>query len=328
MLEVFAITIAGIGFFFVGIHFLTDNLNNQANLWLRSVFQSSIGKSRNGFMVGLILGSLTQTTTVAVFILAGLTAAGLTTIKAGLPILLGVNIGTSALIFLSTLEVQTVMLIAMGVVGITINAKKFRSSQPLLLSVFGIGLLFIGIDFLQEGGLLFIENIQVQHMVSLHSESYLIGFLSGIILRVLTMSGAAATLLAMSLSSSDMFDVQLAVITIYGVNFGAAVTTWLFSWGVSGNSRKITHYQVLFDVLGTVILVPLFLLENATGVPLVQALVVAFTDSTQLQMAYVYLVFNLTSALALVALMWFLTSQSVMPAGSSMKALRDRSWYR
>ena len=72
------------------------------------------------------------------------------------------------------------------------------------------------------------------------------------------MSGAAATLLAVSLSSSGIVDIQLATITIYGVNFGAAVTTWLFSWGVSGNSRKITRYQVLFDVLGTMILVPLF----------------------------------------------------------------------
>jgi phosphate:Na+ symporter len=328
MLDIFATTFAGIGFFFVGIHFLTDNLNNQANLWLRSVCHSSLGKSRNGFLVGLILGSVTQTTTVAVFILAGLTAAGMTTIKAGLPILLGVNIGTSALIFLATLDIQTVMLIATGIVGITINARKFRSSQPLLLSVFGIGLLFIGIDFLQEGGLLITENTQIRQLLSLHSESYLIGFLAGIVLRVLTMSGAAATLLAMSLSTSDIFDIQLAVITIYGVNFGAAVTTWLFSWGVSGNSRKITRYQVLFDVLGTLILVPLFLLENASGAPLIQALVVAFTDNSQLQMAYVYLIFNLTSAAALVAVLRYQTSQSEMSVDSIMKALRDRARYR
>ena len=324
MLDVFATTLAGLGFFFVGIHVLTENLNNQAGLWLRSVFNSCLGKSRNGFLVGLILGGLTQTTTVAVFILAGLTAARLTTIQAGLPILLGVNIGTSALIFLATLNVQTLVLIATGVVGMAINANRFRSSQPLLLSVFGVGLLFIGIDFLQEGGLSVTENSQVQQVLSMHRESYLIGFLSGIVLRVLTMSGAAATLLAVSLSASGIFDIQLAIITIYGVNFGAAVTTWLFSWGVSGDSRKITRYQVLFDVLGTLILVPLFLLENATGVPLVQALVVALTDNSQLQMAYVYLIFNLTSAAALVVVLYVQAPQSVKLSDSSLKELRDR----
>ena len=184
MLDVFATTFAGIGFFFVGIHILTENLSNQAGPWLRGVFHSCLGKSRNGFVVGLFLGGLTQTTTVAVFILAGLTAAGLTTIKAGLPILLGVNIGTSALIFLATFDVQTVVLIATGVVGMTINAQRFRSSQPLLFSLFGVGLLFVGINSLQEGGLRITENIQVQQVLSLHRESYLIGFLCGIVLRV------------------------------------------------------------------------------------------------------------------------------------------------
>ena len=262
--------------------------------------QPGRARSWHRFIAGLVLGALTQTTIVAVFILAGLTAAGLATVKSGLPILVGVNVGTSALIFLGSMDTQIIALIVTGIVGIAINSTRFDVVRPLLFSVFSVGLFFIGIDLLQDAGQRLSQIPSVKNLMSSNTESYFVGFTCGVFLRVVMMSGSASTLLLIGLSSTGLVTVEYTVITIYGVNFGAAVSTWLFSFGVRGPAREITYYQILFDVLGVAILVPVFVYENITGVPLVQALVLLISDNVQLQMACVYLIFNVVSTVALI----------------------------
>ncbi len=299
-LEIFSEAIAGLGLFFVGVHILSENLRRQTGLLLNKLFQPRSAASWHRFIAGLVLGALTQTSIIAVFILASLTAAGLTTVKSGLPILVGVNVGTSVLIFLGSIDTRIIALIITGIVGIAINSTRFDVARPVLFSVFSVGLFFIGVDLLQDAGLRLSQIPSVQNLLSSNTESYFLGFTFGVLLRVIMMSGSAATLLLIGLSSTGLVTVEYTVITIYGVNFGAAVSTWLFSFGVKGPARDITYYQIIFDVLGVAILVPVFVYENLTSKPLVQALVLSLSDNVQLQMAYVYLLFNVVSTAALI----------------------------
>lgn len=310
MVESFATVVAGLGLFFAGLWFLTESLKKLEGRRLRDALTVGIGRPWRGFTWGLIAGGLTHTATVTVFILTSLLAAGLTTLKATVPVLLGVNIGTSALVFLATLDIETVALIITGVAGIAIASEKAAGLRPVISAVFGIGMLFVGIGMLQDGATDVVQQAWAERFLSANRDSYLIGFLAGATLRFVTQSASAVTILAITLSDTSVIGIEQTVMTIYGANFGAAISTWALSWGVRGHPRQIAMYQVIFDVLGAVILVPLFYLEVYGGVPLVQALVISLADDVQQQMALVFLLFNVTAALALAAMMPVMTFAS------------------
>ncbi len=299
MLEQLATIVAGLGMFFAGCWLLTANLKEQAGTRLHSVVKNAIRRPFRGLFCGIIIGGLTQTTTVAVFILVSLIAAGVTTIKATLPVLLGVNIGTSVLIFLASLDIESVVLLVTGVAGMLLTSNKSVVLRASMRALFGLGLLFIGIDMLQQGAASLSQHTWVEPYLAANSDAYVTGFTAGVALRVLTQSGAAVTLMAASLYSADVIGIEQTIIIIYGANFGAAVSTWLFSWGAKGPPREIIRYQVLFDVLGTAIFLPLFYLEVQHEIPLVEFLVVSLTDNVEQQMAFVYLFHNVFSAVAL-----------------------------
>lgn len=85
--------LAGLGLFFVGMEMLTSSLRNLAG---RTV-QQSIGRYASsiplGFLWGAIGGAITQSTSVATFIIIGLLVARMIEVRNALPMIIGANIG-------------------------------------------------------------------------------------------------------------------------------------------------------------------------------------------------------------------------------------------
>ena len=109
MIVSLANVIAGLGLFFAGIWFLSENLKRATSRRFRQWVITSTRTAPMGFCVGAIAGALTQSMSVTVFILVGLMRAGLIGVRNALPLLVGANIGLSVLVFVATLETQLVM---------------------------------------------------------------------------------------------------------------------------------------------------------------------------------------------------------------------------
>ena len=86
---------------------------------------------------------------------------------------------------------------------------------------------------------------------------------------------------------------------IYGTNLGSSVITALLSWNLRGQSLQIALFQTAFNVVGCIIMIPLFYLEVYGGVPLVGSLVASLSTQTDVQLAWTYLLFNAAAAVPL-----------------------------
>ena len=82
----------------------------------------------------------------------------------------------------------------------------------------------------------------------------------------------------------------------YGAGIGSGALLYLLSSGLAGRSRQIAMYMVLYDVLTSVVLVPLLYVELHFGVPLVVALLERLPFGAETSLAIFYI---LTSLLAL-----------------------------
>lgn len=299
MIEHLATLVAGIGLFFAGMSLLTDNLKRIASRRFRQAVAGWIRNRLMGFLWGTITGALTQSMAATVFVLVSMLTTGLMTVDAALPILLGANIGTSLLVFLATLNIKVVMLFVIGVAGLAVSKVRSADRQAVFGAIFGLSMLFLGIGLIQGGAVPLVEQSWMESFLRESHASYAVAFLAGAVLTFASQSKAAISILAITLAGAAVFTVEQTVMIIYGVMLGGSVVTFVLSSGLRGRARQIATYQVAFNCVGCLILVPLFYVEVLTGTPLVMRLVADLTSDIARQMACVYFLFNVTSALAL-----------------------------
>ncbi|WP_119165334.1 hypothetical protein [Algihabitans albus] len=70
---------------------------------------------------------VTQSGPGTVFTLVSLISAGLITVKAALPVIIGLNLDASALIFVATIEVKALVLLLLGIVLIEEGAEPLAA---------------------------------------------------------------------------------------------------------------------------------------------------------------------------------------------------------
>src|SRR5262249_60956339 len=85
-----------------------------------------------------------------VFILVSLVSSGLTTVKRALPIVTWANVGCSALVLAAVLDLRVGILYLIGLAGAAFAFDRSRRFGALG-AVFGVGMLFYGIELMKTG---------------------------------------------------------------------------------------------------------------------------------------------------------------------------------
>jgi phosphate:Na+ symporter len=120
VLEVFGSFIAGLGLFFIGIKTLTTNLGELTGRRFRRFLDRSTRRPLLVLFGGGLLGATMQTGSAITFILVGMVSAGMITVERSLPIRLGAAVGTSAMVFIATMDVKILILFLVGIAGISL----------------------------------------------------------------------------------------------------------------------------------------------------------------------------------------------------------------
>jgi phosphate:Na+ symporter len=128
--------------------------------------------------------------------------------------------------------------------------------------------------------------------------SYFLAFVSGTLFSFVTQSSTAVSILVIGLAQTGLLGPFPAMMAIYGANMGSTFARMVLSSTLTGTARQLTAYQDLFKISGAILFVSFLYLEASEGVPLVHAFVGQFSNQTDRQMALVFLLFNLTTAIA------------------------------
>jgi phosphate:Na+ symporter len=188
----------------------------------------------------------------------------------------------------------------LGLAGISFASSRLAPTRTLLLAVFGIGLVFLGLEILKDAAAPLAREPWVRDTLAAAGTSYILGFLAGVALAFVTQSSNSVALLGITLSTAGVLSFEVCVMAIYGANVGSSVLTYVLAAGLKGGQRQVAMYQVAFNYVCALIMIPLFYLEVYGGVPLAIALVRALTSDPSLQLAYTHVVFNIAGAIVLV----------------------------
>ncbi len=284
--------LGGIGIFFVGASMVGQNLKKMTSRRLRMLFAKFTSRDWQSSILGLLSGLVTQSPSVSAFIMAGLSASGLVKVRNALPVTFWSNAGCSILVVVAVLDIKYLVFLLLFMSGVSVAFDKPRSMRFLGRALFGVGLLFLGLQFIRDGAAPLAAMPWVREALAASHGSAIMAFFLGTILTIITQTSLGVVIIAITMTEAGLFSVEQAIMLVYGVELGSSFVTWFLSSGVKGTAKQLVMSQVCFNAMAVVIMVFLFYVEVLGGVPLVKALIETLSPDLKKQIAYMVVLYN------------------------------------
>jgi phosphate:Na+ symporter len=250
--------LGGLGIFLFGIKYMGDGLQKVAGDRLRDLLDKFTTNPIMGILAGLVVTILLQTSTGTTVLTIGLVNAGFMTLKQAIGVIMGANIGTTVTAFIIGIKISAYALPIIAVGTFLIFFFKNQKVNNYGQVIFGFGALFLGLNFMGDA---MKPMREVQAFVDLTvsmSDNPLLGVLIGTIFTVIVQSSSASIGLLQTLFSQGLMDLDAALPVLFGDNIGTTITAVLASLGASIAAKRAALTHVIFNLIGTIIVLLLF----------------------------------------------------------------------
>ena len=296
--EILGSLLAGLGLFFIGVKLVSDHTRQMAGRRFRVLVTRLTQRPALAALWGVVCGALMQSSSAVTFIVTSLISAGLISVRKAMPIVSWANVGTCALVAVASLNLHLAALYLLGFAGFCyyLNLDRSVRFRHWVGVLFGIGLLFLGLIEMKDGAAPLKELGWFAQFLGYTSRSYMLGFVAGAFFTFIVQSASTVSVVAIALAKAGLLGWEQTMMIIYGANLGSGLSTAFMASNLRGTARQLAIFQGFFKALGALILVPLFYVEIAGGIPLARALILKMSDGFGHQMALVYLLFQVAAA--------------------------------
>lgn len=292
-----------LGLFLLGMWLMTEGLKLAGGRALESLLGKWTSSRVRGLAAGVLITALVQSSSAVTVATIGFVNAGLMTFQRALWVVFGSNVGTSFTAWIITLFGFSLKIDAFTfpLVGIGAALRIFGPNERLKalgMALAGFGLLFMGIQALQENFGDHAHNINIEGLLAGSSFQTLWALAIGFLLTLLTQSSSAAIAIILTAVASGVVGVQAAAAAVIGANIGTTSTALIATLGATAQAKRLALAHVGFNVLTALVALlslPLFwlLVEKI-------AVIMGTEGNNTLMLAIFHTCFNLLGVL----LMW------------------------
>ena len=255
--------LGSLAFLLYGMNMMSDGIQKSAGKGLQEALGFMTGNRFAGFLTGLVLTMIIQSSGATTVMEVTFVNAGLMTLEQSVGVTLGANIGTTITAWIVALfgfhfNIETFAIPIFGLGFFLTTFKKWKK-QNLGEAIMGFGLLFIGLSWLsktispENGALNFL-----QHFCDYGIWSILIGVVVGIIITALIHSSSAETAIVITMAYNNLITWEFSAALVIGSNIGSTIDAILASTNAKTDAKRAALVHVLFNV-ATVILAIIFL---------------------------------------------------------------------
>lgn len=298
-MDILITLLAGLGFIFIGTHYLTVNMKQAAGPRFRRIVRQATVSPVRAAAVGIGSGAMIQSTNAVTFIVVGLVSAGAVTVQAGMPIVTWCYAGTTLRLLLVSIDVALLTYALVAAVGIAYFMEYHKSATYgyLVNAIMGLALLMVGVDLTAHAATPIGQSQTMRDVLAVADQFYYWGFIAGTLFATF-MQGMTVSIIAVALSQAGVLGVDQTMLIVVGANVGSGLMSWMQGSSLKGTERQLSVYQVLLKALGALIMLPLLSVEHFAGVPTVAALVGAITADAAFQVTLVHWLYQIVAALA------------------------------
>ena len=268
MREMISILLAvggGLGAFLLGMKHLSEGLQSVSGSGLRKFMALATTHRLLGVGTGIISTVIVQSSSIITVMAVGFVSSGFMNLTQAINVIIGSNIGTTATAWIIAFapDVKTLGMLVISAGTILYFFQLKAKLRDLGLALIGLGLIFIGLHLMNDG-LRPVRSmpVVVEAFKSLDATTAL-GLLKcvlvSLVFTTVVQSSAATTAIAMTLAQQGLLSFEAAAATVFGMNIGTTITAWIAAFNGSSEARQTALAHTLFNVAGTVIIIPFFI---------------------------------------------------------------------
>ena len=271
--------IGGLCLFLFGMNIMGEALERAAGNSLRSLLGKLTSNRMLGFLTGMAVTAVIQSSSATTVMVVGFVNSSLLTLGQAINVIMGANVGTTVTSWLLSLGgiegdnlfIQllkptsfTPVLALIGIIYYMFIKDSKKKDVGLIL--LGFATLMFGMDAMSDAVKGLRDVPQFQQLFLLFTNPIL-GVVAGAVLTAVIQSSSASVGILQALSSTGAVSYAAAIPIIMGQNIGTCVTAMLSSVGTTKNAKRAAIVHLLFNIIGTVACLILFLLAQALFSP-------------------------------------------------------------
>lgn len=263
----FLCLLGAVGLFLYGMKVMSEGLQKVAGDRLRNILSIMTRNRFSGTLTGFAVTALIQSSSASTVMVVSFVNAGLMTLSQAMAVIMGANVGTTftawviALFgFKVNISAFVLPLIAIATILLFTKKSKTKSLGEFLM---GFSFLFMGLDMISS----YVPDLQnnpemfavLKNYASMGFGSVCIFALVGLVLTMIIQSSAATFAITLIMCSKGWIDFDLACALVLGSNIGTTITPILASMSGNVAAKRTAMGHLLFNLLGTVWCLALFI---------------------------------------------------------------------
>ena len=281
MMDIFNLLtmIGGLCLFLFGMNLMGQALERRAGGSLRTVLGKMTGKVMTGFLTGLGVTAIIQSSSATTVMVVGFVNSGLMTLRQAVNVIMGANVGTTVTAWLLSLggidsgsvwvnllkpSSFTPVLALIGIVLYLFCKKaKQKDTGTILL---GFATLMFGMETMSSA-VAGLKDVPAFTNLFLAFKNPVLGVLAGAVLTGIIQSSSASVGILQALTVTGSVSYAAAIPIIMGQNIGTCVTAMISSVGTNKNAKRAAVVHLMFNVIGVAVLLTVFCIVKAAFHP-------------------------------------------------------------
>ena len=267
--------IGGLCLFLFGMNVMGDSLEKSAGGGLNKLLSKLTTGKLAGFLTGLGVTAVIQSSSATTVMVVGFVNSGIMTLRQAINVIMGANVGTTVtswIFSLTGIESSNIIvkmfkptsftpiLALIGIILYMMSKKsKYKDIGTILL---GFATLMFGMDAM-SGAVAGLKNVPEFQNILIMFQNPILGVLAGAVLTGIIQSSSASVGILQALSSTGAVTIGASIPIIMGQNIGTCVTALISSVGTNRNARRASLVHLLFNVIGTTVILIVYCIFNA-----------------------------------------------------------------
>ena len=244
---------AGVAILLFGMIMLEEGFNAFVQGPLHMLLKRMTDKLYKSLGLGFLVTALLQSSSLISVITISFLSAGLIGLHAGIGIIFGANIGTTAsawlvAVFGLKLKVSAwaMPMLAFGILFVFQKSKNLKGIGYVLA---GLGFFFLGIHYMKEGFDIYQESINLADYAMPGFLGLVVYTLIGVLITLILQSSSAAMALILTALATSQITYDNSLALAIGANIGTTITAILGSLSSNISGKQLAGAHLVFNMV-------------------------------------------------------------------------------
>jgi phosphate:Na+ symporter len=298
--------IGGICLFLFGMNLMGAYLEKAAGARLKNILGKLTGGKFTGFLTGLGVTAVMQSSSATTVMVVGFVNSGLLTLSQAINVIMGANVGTTVTAWILSLSgldgnawyieilKPSSFTPILALIGILLYmGSKNNKKRDIGVILLGFSVLMFGMETMSAAVSGLRTDAGFAQILTMFTNPVL-GVIAGALLTAIIQSSSASVGILQALSSTGAISVGMSIPIIMGQNIGTCVTALISSVGTNRNARRTSVVHLAFNIIGTTFFLIIFCIVNS-----IFNIAILETGATEFSIAVCHSAFNIMATLLL-----------------------------